>query len=235
MKKRILTTALLLVLMPALLHARAFSGELFNIEIDSRFSQAEDTYVWQTADGAANVNIVVNRNSDRLNIWKLDESDLPELESQFAEQIQEEIDAQFPNSDVSVMIETLQSSLESIGEYPAILMDLQTTYVIGENVVKLHQYAYILTSKNYMYVITFTFLADSANASLLQSRFDMMESFVIQDELYTKPSLRLKPNSVLPSILIGGCLGGGLALVIVLFSRRNKNPNSPVPPMPPPI
>ena len=196
--------------------------------IDSRFQRAGDSYLWQTEDGAANINVVVNRNEQHLNVWDVDKAYLSDLESQFVDEIDRQMASMYADSYATV--NAIRTSRTTVGDYPAIAVDVEIQYVIQGNMADTRQYSYTLTSKKYVYTITFTMQNGVTDDSLFQGGMDMIESFVIRDEVYTQASPSLDLSSVLLAGVVGACISGGIVLLIVLLNRRHR----PVPPSSPP-
>ena len=236
-KKGLLSSLVLLAAMPVLLNVRAFSDETFEMTIDNRFRRAGDSYLWQTEDGSANINVVVNRNEQHLNIWDVDQSYLSDLESQFVEEIDRHMASMYEDSYTTV--NSIQTFLTTVGEYPAIAIDAEIQYVVRGNMADTHQYSYTLTSKKYVYTITFTMGRGVTDDALYASGMDMVRSFVIRDEVYTEKSPHLELASVLLAGVVGACISGGIVLLIVLLNRRKKPApppsNPPYPPYPPAV
>ncbi len=232
-KKRIACILLLFIAAPMLLNVHAFSDETFEMTIDSRFFQVGSDYLWQTEDGSANINVVVNNNDDQLNLWDVEEEDLSDLKAQFVGEIDQQMSSLY--GDAYATVDSIETFLTKIGEYPAIGIDAEIQYVVDSYAAKTHQYSYTMTSKNYLYTVTFTMGADSENASLQQSGMDMINSFVILDEVYTQKSARISAASLILPIVLGAVIGGGIAGLLVFLSRRKKKQQSPPPPYYPPV
>ena len=192
------------------------------------FQRAGDSYLWQTEDGAANINVVVNRNEQHLNVWDVDKAYLSDLESQFVDEIDRQMASMYADSYATV--NAIRTSRTTVGDYPAIAVDVEIQYVIQGNMADTRQYSYTLTSKKYVYTITFTMQNGVTDDSLFQGGMDMIESFVIRDEVYTQASPSLDLSSVLLAGVVGACISGGIVLLIVLLNRRHR----PVPPSSPP-
>lgn len=219
---------LLLITAPMLMNVRAFSDKTFEITIDSHFYRVGDDYLWQTEDGSANINIVVSDNEDRLNLWDVAEEDLTELEDQFVREIDQQMTSLYEDSYATV--DSIETFLTKIGEYPAIGIDAEIQYLVDGFAASTHQYSYTVTSKNYLYTITFTMGADNDDAALLQSGMDMIDSFVILDEVYTQESARTSVSSLILPTVLGAVIGGGIAGLLIFLSRRKKKQQPPPPP-----
>lgn len=229
LKKRLVSILILFAVLPLMSgRASAFSDETFEMTIDSRFQRAGDSYLWQTEDGAANINVVVNRNEQHLNVWDVDKAYLLDLESQFVDEIDRQMASMYADSYATV--NAIRTSRTTVGDYPAIAVDVEIQYVIQGNMADTRQYSYTLTSKKYVYTITFTMQNGVTDDSLFQGGMDMIESFVIRDEVYTQASPSLDLSSVLLAGVVGACISGGIVLLIVLLNRRHR----PVPPSSPP-
>ena len=99
LKKRLVSILILFAVLPLMSgRASAFSDETFEMTIDSRFQRAGDSYLWQTEDGAANINVVVNRNEQHLNVWDVDKAYLSDLESQFVDEIDRQMASMYADS-----------------------------------------------------------------------------------------------------------------------------------------
>lgn len=103
LKKRLVSILILFAVLPLMSgRASAFSDETFEMTIDSRFQRAGDSYLWQTEDGAANINVVVNRNEQHLNVWDVDKAYLSDLESQFVDEIDRQMASMYADSYATV-------------------------------------------------------------------------------------------------------------------------------------
>lgn len=190
----------------------AYSTDIYDIDILDGFYKAENNDYWQKEgeDSSLSILIYTEKNKNNLDLSSYSEDDIDEEEYINA------LKRSLSDLGEDIQINTSSVKLVSVNNYPAIKMEVASSYKISDEANSdVYQLQYIFTSKNYVYHIT---VSSSAKENLSSSEVSsIINSFTIKDEQIKKQNDFTKYYITLGIIIVFG------ALVLICSKKITKN------------
>lgn len=189
----------------------AYSTDAYSIEVPSTYidksagtSTNPTIFNKETSTEMPNFNVYLKDNTDSTNIKNASSKDISQLATEICSQIY---------NSYGVKVDIIQQEKTSLNGYDAIFLSLKwnSKSTVGYDI---YQNQYIMTSKKYLYTLTFT--ADNTEELGSSEIATIKSSFVIKDDLLPKGGIDLG------EVLRSGIIGAIVAVIVGFVVSKIK-------------
>lgn len=219
---RISAVTLLLALLLGMT-ALAYSTDVYDITIPETYTMPdENTALWANEGQTANVNVLVQNNTENLNPLDLTEADLKSLETATEQSFSKELESY----DMTGSISSITATSVKVGDYNTVRIDMNTSYTVDSLEIKSHQVQYLFFTKAHVVYATITIMEgyadEEAEMAVCQG---IVDSIVLKEDMYTEATPQRSPLKV--GILVVVLLAAaGVVVTMLIRGKKAKTKNA---------